>query len=158
MRIFLRTFSTNEDWNGDCDYAVVDVTPELAAIALRRVNRLNRIQAKDDPLVEMYYWDHSAVYFACFDWFEEIEDPQTRELVSGIIWNGDPWIETSHVEIPESAIPRTEGKQMIVRDDAIAWACYPKHSDVQITTAEVPLDVLKQALQSTPAKSSEGGA
>jgi hypothetical protein len=119
---------------------------------------LKRIQAKDDPLVEMYYWDHSAVYFSCFDEFEEFHDSETGESVSEHIWTGDPWIELGHVEIPESEIPRTEGEQMIVRDDAVAWTCYPKHSDVQITTAEVPLDLLKQALNSTPAKNSPGGA
>lgn len=39
---------------------------------------------------------------------------------------------------------------MIVREEGIGFTAIPKHTDFHLTTAEIPIGVLKQSL--TPAK------
>jgi hypothetical protein len=34
MRVVLKIWSGNPNWDGGCDYAMVDLTPEVAALAL----------------------------------------------------------------------------------------------------------------------------
>jgi hypothetical protein len=48
MRIALKVTSSNEYCNGGCEFAVVDLSPELAALALRRIGTL-REQKNLDP-------------------------------------------------------------------------------------------------------------
>lgn len=40
----------------ECDYAVIDLTPDLARVALRRINAFNVQKTADDDLIEMYFW------------------------------------------------------------------------------------------------------
>jgi len=40
MRIVLRVSSNNEHCDGGCEFALVDLTPELAALALPRIDTL----------------------------------------------------------------------------------------------------------------------
>ena len=48
MRIALKVSSTNEYCDGGCEFALVDLTPELATLALRRIATL-REQKSLDP-------------------------------------------------------------------------------------------------------------
>ena len=40
MTIVLKVSSSNENYNGGCDFAFVELTAEIAAIALRRIQTL----------------------------------------------------------------------------------------------------------------------
>jgi hypothetical protein len=44
MRIVLMVTSSNEHWNGGCEFALVDLTPELTALALRRIAALREAE------------------------------------------------------------------------------------------------------------------
>ena len=63
MRVILKVWSSSPHWNGGCDYAIVDLTPELASVALRRIGTLREQQAADPQLDESYFWDSHAAYF-----------------------------------------------------------------------------------------------
>jgi hypothetical protein len=47
MRVILKVWSSSPHWNGGCDYAIVDLAPELASVALRRIGTLLEQQAAD---------------------------------------------------------------------------------------------------------------
>src|SRR5438105_632459 len=64
MRAILKVWSSNPHWNGGCDYAIVDLVAELAALVLRRIGALREQQAADPQLDESYFWDSHAAYFS----------------------------------------------------------------------------------------------
>jgi hypothetical protein len=152
VRIILKVWSSNPDNNGGCDFAVVEITPELAKLALRRIAVLREQKALDPAVYETYYWDSAAEFFspwvdlgtqtdeikaACLKLEEELESLQIdrREMVS--VAHG--------FSVPQSQIPRVECAQMVVHEEGIAFTAIPKHNDFYVTTAEISKGVLEQA-------------
>ena len=60
MRVVLKIWSGNPNRDGGCDYAMVDLTPELAALALGRIGTVRQQQATDPELEESYFWVESG--------------------------------------------------------------------------------------------------
>ena len=63
MRIVLKVSSSNEHCDGGCEFALVDLSPELASLALQRIAALKDQKALDPNIVETYYW---AYFVACY--------------------------------------------------------------------------------------------
>jgi len=55
MKLLLRVTSSNEYCDGGCEYAAVDLTCELANVALRRIQVLKEIKKNDELVYETYY-------------------------------------------------------------------------------------------------------
>ena len=74
MRVVLKVTSGNEHYSGGCEYALLDLTPELAALALRRIAVLKELEKLDLHIDESHYWAHFVVCY--FDpWAgSELED------------------------------------------------------------------------------------
>jgi hypothetical protein len=64
MRVLLKVWSSNPDYDGGCDYAAVEISEELAKLMLRRINVLSEQKALDCSLYETYYWNSSPEYFS----------------------------------------------------------------------------------------------
>ena len=64
MRVLLKVWSSNPDYDGGCDYAAVEISDELAKLMLRRIKVLSEQKALDYSLYETYYWDSSPEYFS----------------------------------------------------------------------------------------------
>ena len=67
MRVALRVSCSNEHccWDRGCEFALVEVTPELAALALRRITALRAQKSGDPDIDETYYWASGAeCYFS----------------------------------------------------------------------------------------------
>jgi hypothetical protein len=62
--VVLKVWSSNPYNNGGCDFAVVDLTPGFAKVALRRIAVLCQEKALDPSVYETYYWDSAAEYFS----------------------------------------------------------------------------------------------
>jgi hypothetical protein len=56
MRVALRVSSSNEHSDGGCEFALVEVTPELAGLALQRIAALRAQKSEDPEIDETYYW------------------------------------------------------------------------------------------------------
>ena len=56
MRVALRVSSSYEHSDGGCEFALVEVTPGLAALALRRIAALRAQKSVDPELDETYCW------------------------------------------------------------------------------------------------------
>jgi hypothetical protein len=152
VRVILKVWSSNPDSNGGCDFAVVEITPEFATLALRRIAMLGEQRGVDPALCETSYWAADAEYFspwlglpdqsdevkaACLKLEEELESLQIdrHEMVSA----------THDFSVPQSQIARVECAQMVVREEGIAFTAIPKHNDFYVTTAEIPKGVLEQS-------------
>lgn len=158
MRVVLKVWSSSPDYSGGCDYAVVGFSEELAKLTLRRINVLSEQKVLDPSLDETYYWDSSPEYFSpcvgraaqagevqesCVELEEMLENLEvnTKETV----------LAPAHFLVPESQIVVVECSQMVVRDDAIAFSGLLRHTDIHVTTAEIPKDVIESILASASA-------
>ena len=163
MHIILNVCSSNEHYNGDCDYAIVDLTPALAERIRRRVALARQAGEQDRDFWEMYFWGSTTEFYdhklldacqdavvaaargsdpdqAARDWLADFEQREYAVVPDG-------------VDFAAHQAQRTEVDQMIVRrhqpDFAIAWTASPKHSDVYVTTSELPLAVMETLLAPT---------
>jgi len=139
MKLLLECYSSNENYNGGCDFAFVDLTPELAAIALRRIADFAQLKMGDAMALEIYYWDDSC------DWIETSE--KIQELTDG--YSGDV-VEAESFEPTKDSKQRTECDQMIVEEYGIRWTAIPKHTDVYVTTLTIPVEMIVRATKAQP--------
>ena len=153
MRVVLKVTSSNENYNGGCEYALLDLTPDLASLALRRIAVLKEQRNLDPDIDETYYW---AYFVDCYfdPWAESAEDVKEGEGTSSAV--GDMLDElkiedNGVVSVPEnfhvtpSQDTAVECEQMVVRADAIAFMAIPKHCSVRVQTAEIPITMLEAA-------------
>ena len=153
MQVLLRVWSSNPEYSGGCDYAVVEIDEGLSKLVLRRINGLCAQKALDASLFEAYYWDSSPEYFS--PWVNRanesgeaqdsennleqmLEDLQvdTRQLV----------VAPPEFLVPENKIATVECSQMIVREDGVAFTAILRHTDIYVTTAEIPKAFVESAL------------
>ena len=159
MRGVLKVWSSNPDYSAGCDYAVVEIGEEFSKLALRRINVLCEQKAVDPSLYETYYWDSSAQYFSPWvnraSWPSEIQESglelketledlevDTREVVTA---PADFRVLESHITVVECA-------QMIVSEGSIAFNALLRHTDIYVTTAEIPKHILESVLDLTPSR------
>jgi hypothetical protein len=64
MKLVLRVSSSNEHCDGGCELALVDLAPQLAGIALRRIAVLREQKDLDPDVDETYYWAYVVEYFS----------------------------------------------------------------------------------------------
>src|SRR5215471_10862621 len=63
MRIVLRVSSSNQDWDGGCAFAVIELNEVLATLAQRRIAALREKKNVDLDVDEVYYW---ASWVECY--------------------------------------------------------------------------------------------
>ena len=64
MKLILRVSSSNQYCDGGCEFTSIDLTRELANIALRRIKVLKDHKKVDESIYGTYYWDFPAKYFS----------------------------------------------------------------------------------------------
>jgi hypothetical protein len=158
VQIVLKAWSSNPDYSTGCDYAVVEGGEAFFKLALQRINVLCEQKIVDPSLNETYYWDSSAQYFS--PWVNRVlqsgEADEARvkfeESIEALeIDAREVAVASSDLVIPDSQITAVECAQMIVREGGIAFHALLRHSDIYITTAEIPKQVIESALTSATA-------
>ena len=142
MKLVSTVSSDQEAW--DCDYALIDLSPELARLALRRVNILKAQKQADQQLDEMYFQDFHVEYFS--PW--KGEEGDSADLLGEMLDRlpsvaGDLMHAPDGFVVPENLLARVECSQMIIREDGIAFIAIPKHASCYIRTSEVPIPLLE---------------
>jgi sulfur carrier protein ThiS len=153
MRIILKVSSNNEYCNGGCEFALVDLTSELAALALRRVAVLREQKSLDPDIDETYYWAHFAHCY--FDPYADLAIGEKEAEGASVAVEDlldELQIEENEIvcvpesfRVPPSQVAGVECEQMIVRQDSIAFTAIPKHASFHVQTAEIPLAMLEAA-------------
>ena len=153
MRVVLKVWSSNPDYNGGCDYAAVEISGEFAKLTLRRINVLTEQKALDPALYETYYWHSSPEYFS--PWVvRPIEPGEPDEPDAGLeemldnleVDSKETVIAPPDFRIPEGQIVAVECAHMIVRNAGTAFTALLRHTDIYLTTAEVPRQTIQSAL------------
>ena len=153
MRIALKVSSNNEYCDGGCEFALVDLTPELAALALGRIGTLREQKNLDPDIIETYYWAYFVdCYFSPYADLS-IDDMEAKgaSIPLGELLD-ELQIEYKEITcVPESfqvasnQIAAVECEQMIVYQNSIAFTAIPKHASFYVQTAEIPLAMLEAA-------------
>ena len=154
MRIVLKVSSSNEHYGGGCGFALVDLTPELAALALQRIAALREQKTVDPNIDETSYW---AYFVACY--FSPYASLTTEDKAteSASILLGDLLhelqIEDKEIvcapasfQVPPGQVAAVECEQMIVYEASIAFMAIPKHTSFYVQTVEIPIAMLEAAL------------
>ncbi|MHB8655717.1 MAG: hypothetical protein ACYDA9_17775 [Terriglobia bacterium] len=152
MKLILRVSSSNEYYDGGCEYAAVELTRELAHLALRRIEVLKEHKKTDELVYETYYWDFNAEYFSLRADFTNLPEKvkttilTVAEIVEALgVEEKEVVTAPDDFEVVEAQIAAVECGQMLVGEDGIAFLAIPKHCDFYVTTAEIPVSVLQEA-------------
>jgi len=139
MRLLLATHSSNSEYNAECDYAILDLTKELARAILKRIVLVSKLKKDDPDLCRMSFWDYSARFIACGtiedeDFMEGFDD--RVELPEGFDTNTS-WFKQQ----------RTDMDRMFVDEDSVYWESIPKHTDIYVETRALPVDLIRQVAE-----------
>ncbi len=130
-----------------CDYATVDLTSGLAALACRRIAMLKEQKRLDDSLAESYFWDDRVDYFSPWLAEQEKDADALAETLDHLPAAAGDWVEApAEFSIPDPLRARVECCQMVVRETGIAFVATPKHTSSYVFTAEIPLPSLEAAV------------
>ena len=171
MKIILDTHCTPPECNGDCDYAVLDMTADLLKVVRNRVALARQAYRKDHDLLELYFWDYrldfydAAVFAACEEAVAAVTpgDEETQAAAvdawSDALANGHAVLPDA-VELTAHTSQRTECNQMIVHcstmhkgpEFEISWAVIPKNTDSYVTTCGLPLAAMEAYCGKEPLK------
>ena len=166
MHLILNAHSSNHHYTGDCDYAIVDLTPALAEQIRHRVAVAREARQKADDLSELYFWGSTAAFYdhaildACHDavatagrrrrdkaardWLANFEQTEYAVLPAG-------------VDLDAHEPQRTEYDQVILRiasysrrlEFSVVWTASPKYADLDVTTSELPVTAMGELLAAT---------
>ncbi len=158
MRILLKVTSSNEYCDGGCEFALVDLNPELAALALQRIAALRDQMTVDPNIVETYYWAYfAACYFSPYAGLaiddmeaEGASIPLGDQLHELQIEDKEIVCAPASFQVPPGQVAAVECEKMLVRVDSIAFTAIPKHASFHVQTVEVPLTMLEAALAISP--------
>lgn len=90
MHLIFMVHSSNPDYNADCDYAVVELTPALVEQIRSRAVLVRRAAKQDSQLDEICFWDSTVNFYgsslanACQDRKPSAAEPNTGTITSNL--------------------------------------------------------------------------
>jgi len=158
MHILLKVTSSNEYCDGGCEFALVDLTPELAALALQRIAALRDQKAVDPNIVDTYYWAYfAACYFSPYaglavgDMEAEGASIPLADLLHELqIEDKEIVCAPASFQVPPGQVAAVECEQMIVYEASVAFTAIPKHASFYLQTVEIPVTMLEATLAIRP--------
>jgi hypothetical protein len=148
-RFVFKVYSTVEDYYGDCEFAVVEFTPELAQSILKRAKAVRTLREADTDCASVAFWDCSADFYSRED-FEAMAGEERLTEIEGIV------DDQGYMELPEDYVKLDEGKRQRTECDKlylfgfegshpeIEWKVMPKHAEMYVYTAGFPLSEVEK--------------
>jgi len=132
------TSSSNPDYNGDGDYALVYIghraTTNTPYNLLRFIGDVARLKHSIGALYKLVLWDSSVRYFSSF--FVDAEGGGS-DLPEELVAADDEITEVSE-EFAKSCVDHqisVEADTLHVTHEKVFWTAHVKHSDVVLTTS-----------------------
>lgn len=152
-RFVFATISSVEEFNGDCDFAVVEFTPELAKLILKRAKAGRKMREADEQFQSVSFWDYSVRYYSR-DSFEKMMGAEAFEKFESEFYgeaDGNYMELPEDVKIDKGEAQRTECDKMILwgfeatRDSPyVGWRATPKHCDMFVEPVQFPLSEVEK--------------
>ena len=133
--LVIDTSSTDENYNGDCDFGLIPMDASYAAGLLWTMDEVTRLHRADDSVYDLECWDGTPSYFRFNDRLEVIRDIYGDLAVD--VPRGDPILLTADPMFGEEEFQRVECRTVQVSVDEVWWTAYVKHTNVRIETARV---------------------
>jgi len=166
VKLILTTHSSQPEFNGDCDYAVIDVTPALLDQLVAQVRLAEQSWLADRDLQEISFWDAAAEFYD-HRFCEACEEAIVAAAGADQAINNwrVQFARQGYALVPEELDWATLQPQatdadrviLVCRPAAdfvqiqIAWKACPHHCDVEVTTAELTLSALQACCSNAPA-------
>lgn len=134
-----------------------DYRPSVSALARLSAETLHLIRQRrtaytnvggaDAALYEMYYWDPGAITFLNDGSCEDDSPPTAPEAsaAESLAWLlAQEGHDVMSLDAPTASVvsehraARVECAQMIIGRSGVRWMAYPKHSEGEMRTAEIP--------------------
>jgi hypothetical protein len=144
--LVIDTSSTNEDYNGDCDYCLVPMTAEYILYLLGYMDEVRRMHRADDAVYSLECWDGSFSYFQFNDKLEELRDVDGNLVVD--VPRGEPILLTADPQFREDDFQRVECQTVQIISEDVWWTAYVKHTNTRIESAHVEKRTLLRILRS----------
>jgi hypothetical protein len=146
------TYSSNEDWNGDCDYCVVPISAEKLTIMKRQMKHLEYMRENDpefNGLLSLEFFDYSPSWVSYSD---EIDDflgaDSERSYFTLIMGNKVEEFE----KLIEGKEQRIDCAVLMVGSGWVGYECTVKHTGVRISSATLYDTYLNLALETLEIK------
>jgi hypothetical protein len=151
IRLVLSTTSSNENYNGDCDYAFVELEKEDIEVLLKYRNLFQYVHdrttydiqplpsgKKLGSLVTIEFWDNSVQYFSAVQKLPRGKEPAWG---TGILRVRKEW------SPDEDHVQRMECGCVQIWEDHVRWTAIVKHTDTHIETDRVTFEDLEKMLK-----------
>ena len=110
----------DNEWVDDAPTrAIIEITPELIATVLNRMEQVKTLKANEPSAYSLELFDYSVEYGT----LEDDELPSAG------------WETRGEVALDETTY--TEADTMVVFENSVKWTAYPKHWEDQIHTVEI---------------------
>ena len=133
--LVIDTSSTDENYNGDCDFGLIPMAASYVADLLWYMTEVARLHRADDSVYDIEFWDGTPSYFRFNDRLEVIRDIYGDLAVD--VPRGDPILLTADPMFGEEEFQRVECQTVQVSVDEVWWTAYVKHTNVRIETARI---------------------
>ncbi len=133
--LIIDTSSSDEFNNAECDYVLVELTPEYVVGLLDYMDRVTQMHRTDKSIYCLKVWDYSPSYFNSTEKFEDLHDVYGN--LAPEVPQGEPILLAADPKLPENCFQRVECQLVKITTDDVSWACYPKHTNLQIASSTV---------------------
>jgi hypothetical protein len=141
--LIVDTSSSDENFNGDCDYCLVEMTAEYVSWLLRHTDRVAGLRKIDDSAYVLECWDATPQYFCDNDGLAKLINLGEVNPYSGV-----PLFLDAAPEIDEKYFQRVEGHAVRISEDGVCWMAFPKHTNTSVTSTCVRRETLLEILDS----------
>jgi len=133
--LIIDTSSTDDEYNGDCDFALLPLAAFYVADLLWTMAEAGRLHKADDSIYNIESWDATPSHFRFNDRLEEIRDIYGDLAVN--VSRGEPILLTADPGFKDDDFQRVDCRTVQVSVDEVWWTAYVKHTNVRIETARI---------------------
>ena len=144
--LIVDTSSSDEDFNGGCDYCLVAMTAEYVAYLLGHMNKIAGLHQADEGVYALECWDSSPGFFRWNDKLEELSDILGNSVINSSI--GEPVLLDADPRFGEEDFQRVECRTVQISEDDVWWTACVKNAGTRIETDHVPKETLLEILES----------
>ena len=146
--LVIDTSSTDENYNGDCDYVLVPMTPDYVEDILWYMSEVARMRRADENLYSIELWDATPTYFRWTLRLETVQDIYGESAAD--VPRGESVLLTEDPRFAEEDFQEVECRTVQAAEDEVWWTAYVKHTNVRIETAHIPRKVLLEIRKRFP--------
>jgi len=152
--LVIDTSSTDENYNGDCDYALVPMPPGYVEDLLWYMGEVARMRRADECLYSIELWDATPAYFRWNLRLETVQDVYGESAAD--VPRGEPVLLAADPGFDREDFQEAECRTVQAAEDEVWWTAYVKHTNVRIETAHVPRKVLLEIRKRFPSAERDG--